>query len=203
MASATYHHGNLRQALLEHAVDLARAGGPDAVVLRDVQRAAGVSNSAAYRHYADRQALLTAVQIYGMTLLGEAMQEALAQVPNRGPRNRRALARFRATGQAYVDFALAEPGLFRTAFAPAGMRHTDETVAPERHPFMILSGCIDDLVTTGALAPDRRDGLDEAAWAAVHGLAELYLDGPLSDADPGRKQVITDRLLDVMQNGLD
>ncbi len=117
MASATYHHGNLRQALLDHAVDLARAGGPDAVVLRDVQRAAGVSNSAAYRHYADRQALLTAVQIYGMTLLGEFMQEALAAVPNRGPRDRRALARFRATGQAYVDFALAEPGL-----VPHGIR---------------------------------------------------------------------------------
>jgi len=98
MASATYHHGNLRQALLEHAVDLARSGGPDAVVLRDVQRAAGVSNSAAYRHYSDRQALLTSVQIHGMTLLGDAMLEALTQVPNRGPRDRRALARFRATG---------------------------------------------------------------------------------------------------------
>lgn len=202
MASATYHHGNLREALLAHAVDLARTGGPSAVVLRDVQRAAGVSNSAAYRHYADRQALLTAVQIHGMTLLGEAMQEALAAVPNRGPRDRRALARFRATGQAYVDFALAEPGLFRTAFAPGGIEHTDETVAPERHPFQILSRCIDDLVATGMLSPGRRDGLDEAAWAAVHGLAVLYLDGPLAGADADRKQLITDRLLDVMQNGL-
>lgn len=91
MAPATYHHGNLRQALLEHAVDLARAGGPDAVVLRDVQRAAGVSNSAAYRHYADRQALLTSVQIYGMTLLGESMLEALAALPNRGAKEKRAL----------------------------------------------------------------------------------------------------------------
>lgn len=202
MASATYHHGNLREALLEHAVTLARAGGPDAVVLRDVQRAAGVSNSAAYRHYADRQALLTAVQIYGMTMLGEAMQEALAEVSHRGPRDRRALARFRATGQAYVDFALNEPGLFRTAFAPAGVQHTDETVAPERHPFMILSGCIDDLVTTGVLTPSRRDGLDEAAWAAVHGLALLYLDGPLAGADADRKHLITDRLLDLMQSGI-
>lgn len=202
MASATYHHGNLRQTLLEHAVDLARAGGPDAVVLRDVQRAAGVSNSAAYRHYADRQALLTAVQIYGMTLLGEAMQEALAEVSNRGPRDRRALARFRATGQAYVGFACAEPGLFRTAFAPSGVHHTDESVAPERHPFQILRGCIDDLVATGVLTPGRRDGLDEAAWAAVHGVSMLFLDGPLATADADRKQLITDRLLDLMQNGL-
>lgn len=202
MAPANYHHGNLRQALLDHAVELARAGGPDAVVLRDVQRAAGVSNSAAYRHYADRQALLAAVQIYAMTLLGEAMQEALAEVPNRGPRDRRALARLRATGQAYIDFALAEPGLFRTAFAPGGLAHTDETVAPGHHPFKILSGCIDDLVATGVLTPSRRDGLDEAAWAAVHGTSMLFLDGPLAAVDDERKQVVTERLLDVFDAGI-
>jgi AcrR family transcriptional regulator len=202
MAATSYHHGNLRQTLLEHAVDLARTGGPDAVVLRDVQRAAGVSNSAAYRHYSDRQALLTAVQIYGMTLLGESMTQALAAVPKRGPRDRRALARLRATGQAYVDFALAEPGLFRTAFAPAWLHHTDTNVPPERHPFMILSGCIDDLVEAGVLAADRRDGLDEAAWAAVHGLSTLFIDGALAAADPKRKQLITDRLLDVISGGI-
>jgi AcrR family transcriptional regulator len=202
MATATYHHGNLRQALLDHAVELARAGGPDAVVLRDVQRAAGVSNSAAYRHYADRQALLTAVQIHAMTLLGQAMAEAMAEVPNRGPRDRRALARFRATGQAYIDFALAEPGLFRTAFAPGCVRHTDEVKAPERHPFTILSGCIDALVATGALNPSRREGLDEASWAAAHGAAVLFLDGPLADVDAHQKQVITDRLLDIFAEGV-
>lgn len=202
MAAASYHHGNLRQALLEVAVELARAGGPDAVVLRDVQRAAGVSNSAAYRHYADRQALLTAVQIHGMTLLGEAMVEALAAIPPRGPRDKRALARFRATGQAYIDFALAEPGLFRTAFAPGGVAHTDESVAPEHHPFQILSGCVDDLVAAGVLHANRRDGLDEAAWAAVHGVAVLCLDGPLAFADADRKQLITDRLLDLMESGI-
>lgn len=202
MATASYHHGNLRQALLDHAVKLAQAGGPDAVVLRDVQRAAGVSNSAAYRHYADRQALLAAVQIYAMTLLGESMQEELAKLPNHGPKDEHALARLRATGQAYVDFALAEPGLFRTAFAPDGLSHTDTTVSPERHPFMILSGCIDDLVATGVLAAGRRDGLDEAAWAAVHGLSVLFIDGALSAADPARKQLITDRLLDVITGGI-
>ena len=202
MAPATYHHGNLREALLEHAVELARGGGPDAVVLRDVQRAAGVSNSAAYRHYSDRQALLTAVQIHGMTLLGESMMEALAALPPRGRKDRRALARLRATGQAYVDFALAEPGLFRTAFAPGGLHHTDASVSPDRHPFRILSACIDDLVATGVLSPNRRDGLDEAAWAAVHGLSVLYLDGPLAAADVDRKQLITDRLLDLVQDGI-
>ena len=202
MAAGSYHHGNLREALLEHAVELARTNGPDAVVLRDVQRAAGVSNSAAYRHYADRQALLTAVQVYAMTLLGEAMTESLAALPNRGRRDRRALNRLRATGQAYIDFAIAEPGLFRAAFAPGGLSTRDTSVEPERHPFMILSRCIDDLVGAGVLSPDRRDGLDEAAWAAVHGLAVLFLDGPLADADEGRKRLITDRLLDVFDDGI-
>jgi len=202
MAADSYHHGNLRQALFEHAVELARVGGPDAVALRDVQREAGVSNSAAYRHYSDRQALLSAVQVHGMTRLGDAMLASLAKVPNRGPRSRRAQARLRATGQAYIDFALAEPGLFRTAFAPGGPHHTDESVPSERHPFQILSRCIDDLVATGVLTASRRAGLDEAAWAAVHGLAALFLDGPLSVADAERKQLIADRLLDVIQEGI-
>lgn len=202
MASASYHHGNLRSALLEHAVELARTSGPDAVVLRDVQRAAGVSNSAAYRHYSDRQALLGAVQVYGMTLLGERMLASLAALTRRGPSDRRALARLRTTGQAYVDFALDEPGLFRTAFAPGGLLHTDVGVSPEHHPFQILRACIDDLVTTGVLTPSQRDGLDEAAWAAVHGLATLYLDGPLAATDAHRKQRITDRLLALIQDGI-
>ena len=61
---------------------------------------------------------------------------------------------------------------------------------------------IDDLVAAGVLSPDRRDGLDEAAWAAVHGLSTLFIDGPLSEADAQRKQLITNRLLDAIAVGL-
>lgn len=213
-AADTYHHGNLRQALLEHAVELARKGGPDAVVLRDVQRMAAVSNSAAYRHYADRDALLAAVSEYAQARLADAMLARLKEVPGRGPKAKRALGRLRATGQGYVDFALAEPGLFRTAFShqdPTRSVHSrqaddadadaDSPVA-EHHPFQIVVRCIDDLVATGVLSPDRRDGFDEAAWAAVHGLSTLFLDGPLSEADSARKQLITDRLLGVIADGL-
>lgn len=180
------------------------------MVLRDVQRLAGVSNSAAYRHYADRDALLAAVTEYAEGRLADAMVARLNAVPSRGPKAKRALGRLRATGQGYIDFALAEPGLFRTAFAHRETAddadpHPADTPAaavPEHHPFRILSGCIDDLVATGALSADRRDGLDEAAWAAVHGLSTLFLDGPLGDADAGRKQLITERLLDAIGDGL-
>ncbi len=194
-----YHHGNLRQALLEQAVELARAGGPDAVALRDVQRLAGVSNSAAYRHYADRDALLVAVTEYAEERLADTITAALNAVPKRGRPARRAVARFRASGQAYVDFALAEPGLFRTVFAPGPARERDVS---EAHPFQILIGCIDDLVATGSLSAARRAGLDAAAWAAVHGLAVLFLDGPLAVLDSAGKQHIANRLLDVFQDGL-
>ena len=201
MATASYHHGNLRQALLDHGVALARAGGPDAVVLRDVQRLAGVSNSAAYRHYADRHALLAAVQVYAMSELGTRMLDALDQVSGQPPAAERALARLRATGQAYVEFALAEPGLFRTAFAAVGQPGVD-MVPADHHPYQILCGCVDDLVSAGVLAEANRDGIDEAAWAAVHGLASLFLDGPLSEAASDRKHLITERLLDVVGAGL-
>jgi AcrR family transcriptional regulator len=208
-AADTYHHGNLRQALLNHAVELARTGGPDAVVLRDVQRLAGVSNSAAYRHYADRCALLAAVAEVAQTRLADAMAARMNAVPNRGPKASRALRRLRATGQGYIDFALAEPGLFRTAFVHEGVSRggralpiEDAGVIPEHHPFQILMRCIDDLVALGVVSADRRDGLDEAAWAAVHGLSTLLLDGPLSAAPPARKQVIVDRLLDAIADGL-
>ena len=99
MATDTYHHGNLRQALLDHAVELACTGGPDAVVLRDVQRMAGVSNSAAYRHYSDRGALLGAVTEYAESRLADAMVARLNAVPEKGPKAKRAVDRLRATGQ--------------------------------------------------------------------------------------------------------
>lgn len=170
---------------------------------------AGVSNSAAYRHYSDRDALLDAVTDYAIARMTDAMTARLSAVPTRGPKAKRALGRLRATGQGYVDFALAEPGLFRTAFAhkdpdshsrPAYRNGGDEAEA--HHPFQILIRCLDDLVAAGALSPERRDGLDEAAWAAVHGLSTLFIDGPLSEVDAVRKQLITDRLLDGISGSL-
>ena len=212
-AADTYHHGNLRQALLEHAVELARRGGPDAVVLRDVQRMAAVSNSAAYRHYADRDALLAAVSEYAQSRLADAMVARLNALPRRGPRprahwtaacDRPGLYRLCAGRTRLVPDRLLASGLRpQRSFAPGRRRrYRCHSAVAEHHPFQILIRCIDDLVATGVLSPDRRDGFDEAAWAAVHGLSTLFLDGPLSEADSARKQLITDRLLGVIADGL-
>ena len=152
----------------------------------------------------------SAVTDYALAPIADPMTARLNAVSNRGARSKRALGRLRATGQGYIDFALTEPGLFRTAFASTtsgGDGHSrqspeDGETVGEHHPFQILIGCIDDLVATGVLSADRRDGLDEAAWAAVHGLSSLFVDGPLSHADASRKRLITDRLLDVIAEGL-
>jgi AcrR family transcriptional regulator len=109
-----YHHGHLREALVEAGVKLARTGGPNAVLLRAMSRQAGVSHNAAYRHFANQEDLLAAVAERCMTQLGLLMTERSNQVTARGP-VRRAQARLEAIGRAYIDFAGTERGSFRTA----------------------------------------------------------------------------------------
>src|ERR1700745_4502846 len=104
-----YRHGALHSARVEASIALAREGGPDRVVLREAARAAGVSHSAAYRHFADREALLAEVSRHARSELAAEMRRRVARA--KGPRQR-----LRAVGTAYIDFALTEPGLFRTAF---------------------------------------------------------------------------------------
>src|SRR4028118_2428148 len=113
----TYRHGDLRRALLEAGTELARGGGPDAVVLREATRRAGVAPSAAYRHFADRRALLDAVCSAAQAALAVAMEEELDGLPNGGAPAEAARTRLRAVGAGYLRFAQAEPGLFRTAFS--------------------------------------------------------------------------------------
>src|SRR3954466_6600193 len=122
---STYHHGNLRPALVEAAVRLAQSRGPDGVVLREVARQTGVSHNAAYRHFADRDELLAEVGQEAMRQLAGAMTAELETVEEPQPLSR-ALARLRATGRAYVHFALNEPGLFEVAFAARASAATDK-----------------------------------------------------------------------------
>lgn len=196
----TYHHPDLRAALLEQGIELARAGGPAAVSLRDVQRRAGVSNSAAYRHYADRAALLDAIAEWAAAELSRRMTAELAGVPAGGPPVEVARDRLRALGRVYIRFALAEPGLFATIGA-----EQDKDLAAGHgpdDPLGLLGGCLDELVAAGGLDPARRPWSDVAAWSAVHGLAVLLQGGPLSGLPPRDRAAVVDRTLDVLLAGL-
>src|SRR6185295_12027362 len=111
--------GAVRSALVTAAVDLARSGGPDAVVLREVTRMVGVVPNTAYRHFADRDALLAAVRDEAVRELAGRMADAMSEV-RAGPHTPTgARLRLRAVGHAYLEFARTEPGLFDTAFAAA------------------------------------------------------------------------------------
>jgi AcrR family transcriptional regulator len=200
-----YHHGRLRDALVDAGLDLARADGPEAVVLRAATRAAGVSHNAAYRHFADRDELLRAVCERCMSRLASLMELRIGQVSERDP-VAAAWARLNALGAAYVEFATTEPGWFRTAFAvPRGMHNfaPGEGVGPGGlGPYELLTACLDELVTAGAVPAARRPGLEYAAWSGVHGLSTLLNDGPLRDLPAPEHQRALHVVLDVVARGL-
>lgn len=199
-----YHHGNLRVALVEAGVELAAESGPAAILLREAARRVGVSHNAGYRHFTSREQLVAAVAAQGMERLATAMTAALQAVPAtaRPDPGERARARLRAIGRAYVTFALTEPGLFRTAFG-AGDPPTDPPDGETADgPYEILRGVVDEFVTAGVMPADRREHSEVVAWAAVHGLAGLVLDGPLQSL-PGREiEAALERLFVVVEDGL-
>ena len=168
--------GTVRSALVDAGLDLARSGGPDAVVLREVTRMVGVVPNAAYRHFSDRDALLAAVRDEAVKELAARMAARMSQV-RAGPHTPTgARLRLRAVGEAYLEFARTEPGLFDTAFAAPD--HPAHEGTDEPTPLDHLQAALDNLVSAGILASDRRPDIEYPIWASVHGLAVL-LRGPL------------------------
>lgn len=178
----TYHHGDLRHALIEQGLILARTGGPAAVSLREVTRAVGVSPNAAYRHFADREHLVRAVAAEAQLALARAIRTRVEQAPPDLSPDEASIERLRRVGLAYIDFARAERGWFELAFAtqdPDGgegiVTLDDEVVAP----FQLLLDTLDAMVDAGALAPERRPFAEWACWSAVHGFADIAVHGPV------------------------
>jgi len=163
----SYHHGNLRPALLAQARALLDEGGPEALSLREAARRAGVSATATYRHFQDKEALLAAVAAEGFREFAAALTTPL-----------RAGQPFAAMGRAYVEFALAHPGLFRLIFSPL-MRER------ERYPELKIASNLAFDALRGATALAKGGSASDiestaiAAWSMVHGLAHLLLDGVL------------------------
>lgn len=174
-----YHHGDLTATLVAAGLELARTGGPEAISIREVTRAAGVSPNAAYRHFADRAALVVAVARRAQEQAAERMTARFEQAgADAADDAERAVTRLRAVGLGYVDFALANPGLFQLAFRNRQQR-TDAAGEPPA-PFRMLVSALDDLVTAGALPPRRRADAEWPCWSAVHGIADLATRGPLA-----------------------
>jgi len=168
-----YHHGDLRRALLDTALEAIGEQGPAAVSLREVARRAGVSHAAPTHHFRDKTALLTAIAAEGWSLLADALREAAA---NGGD--------FADLGVAYVVFATSHPAHFAVMRAPGLTRADDPELeaAMERARTELRSGV--ERFEAGSTRDADTTAL--AAWSLVHGLATLILEGavPLkTDAD--------------------
>ncbi|HMN83084.1 MAG TPA: TetR/AcrR family transcriptional regulator [Burkholderiaceae bacterium] len=207
---ATYRHGDLYRALLQAGLELAREGGPDAIVLREATRRVGVVPNAAYRHFANRDALLGAVRSAALAALADAMEAEIARfVDEADPAcmASRARARLRGVGTGYLRFARRETGLFRTAFAPS-LPGPDLGADPARagrgglNPFELLGSALDEMMRAGALPAAHRPAAEFLAWSAVHGMALLVIDGPLRGIGEPDAEALGQRLIDMVEKGL-
>jgi AcrR family transcriptional regulator len=169
----SYHHGNLKQALLEASLDLIRKAGPGAFTLREVARRAGVSHNAPYRHFRDKEELLAALAAEGFDRLTAAMTKAAESASG-------ALDRFRMSGRGYVEFALRHPQHFAVMFeVPWRFESYPETQAAGERAFGTLVRYVEACQAEGALPPGDAKPFALLAWSMVHGVAKLAIGGRL------------------------
>ncbi|RGD56389.1 TetR/AcrR family transcriptional regulator [Kitasatospora xanthocidica] len=170
-ANASYHHGDLRAASLRAARELLEEDGSAGLSLRAVARRAGVSATAPYRHFADRDALVSAVAAEGYVELAAHLAAA-----HPSPRTPEDLAE---VAVAYVRFALERPALFRVMFAEPCDPTNEERVAATAAIWEYVRG-----IVHGVFPGSDPEALSTAVWAIVHGLAFLHLDGKLDTSTP-------------------
>lgn len=177
--SRRYHHGALAEAMVDQALAAVREHGAEQVSLRSIAHALDVSPSAAYNHFADREALLAAVGACGLAALDERMARALAAHTEDSADG--AIARFAGLGRAYLSFAVEETHLFQLTFGPLCSK--GKMASDDSGPSRKLAAALDELDRRGMLKPGIREGLDMMVWAATHGFANLLVEGYASRDD--------------------
>jgi len=197
--------GAVRDGLVAAGLELARRGGPDAVVLREATRMVGVVPNAAYRHFADHDELLAAVSTAAMGELAARMAAGVARVRGRHGDAGAARRRLDAIGTAYLEFARDQSGLFATAFAlprPHGYDVPEDGAGGDGSPLGQLRTVLDELVDAGVLDRQRREGIEYPIWSAVHGLAVLTGQGPLRDVPDATRRHLEELLLAFIAEAL-
>ena len=177
-----YHHGDLQRALLEEALRTIESQGVEQLTLRGIGEKLGVSRTALYRHFSDKQALLAAVGREGFRMLRLQLTDAWE-------RHGRGRAGFEAMGLAYVGFAVAHPSHYRVMFGrflescSKDAAFVDEATAA----FQVLVDSLVDQQQAGLVRRDDPLILARFIWSVVHGIAMLVIDGRLHGAQTGEQ----------------
>jgi len=192
----SYHHGNLKPALLKAALELIRQAGPGAFTLREVARRAGVSHNAPYRHFRDKEELLAALAAEGFDRLTAAMTKAAQPAPG-------ALDRFRLSGRGYVEFALRYPQHFAVMFeVPWQYDLYPQTQAAGARAFGTLVRYVEACQAEGVLPPGDGKPFALLAWSMVHGVAKLAIGGRLPFSGSADVLSFTDAATGALVRGL-
>ncbi len=171
-AKRGYHHGDLRSSLVAAGLALLSNRSADDISLREVARAVGVSATAVYRHFPDKQALVFAMCGQGAQQLSAAQRDAMTGKSGK-------LA-FEAAGRAYILFALANPALYRLMMATkSSVDHYDTNGNAMGDAMQLLKDCVSDVMPKKASAMEHKVAALHA-WSTVHGISMLMLDGLVS-----------------------
>lgn len=199
-----YHHGDLRNALISAAIRLIETSGEAAFSLRAAARDVGVSPNAAYRHFEDKSALLNAVAASGLEQMASRMRKAMDRAAESDDGDGPAVARFKAVGRGYLEFAMAHPELYSVMFSASGVAPVAAGAAAMTTPtpLQLLRSSLDALVADGHLHADRRHAAELMAWTVVHGFASLQGTGHVAIPKGRQRHAAVEALLEFTARGV-
>jgi AcrR family transcriptional regulator len=175
---APYHHGNLETALVDAAITLVRKYGPDQLSLRAVSAEIGVSPSASYHHFRDKDALVTAISNALFDRLATMQEKAIAKIKGNGATA--SIEKFEEMGSAYFTWATSEPNLYRLMFGGYCEINMEEH---DSKAWNLLREGLDELMAHGVIDKSARNGGEVIVWSAVHGASSLAIEGLMSSSD--------------------
>jgi AcrR family transcriptional regulator len=195
----SYHHGDLRNALIQAGLELLAEGGVQELDLRKVARRAGVSHAAPYRHFADKQALIAAINEEGFHLLAERIRSTLREVSDEP------IEQLLGVALAYVRFAKENPWLMREMFS--GLTIERETFASlhtaSKTAYRLYTEVIRNGQESGQIVDGDPTALAGVLWSVLHGLAMLIIENqmrPYADGSEGTERV-TRYTIEVLYGG--
>lgn len=173
-----YHHGNLETALVDAAIALVRKYGPDQLSLRAVSAEIGVSPSASYHHFRDKEALVSAISNVLFDRLATMQEKAIEKVKGDGAAS--AVKKFEEMGNAYFAWATSESNLYRLMFGGYCEINMEEH---DSKAWNLLREALDELMAHGVIDKSARNGGEVIVWSAVHGASSLAIEGLMSPSD--------------------